>query len=310
MVPALRSKNEIIENIATSVAIYNGYNESMNYSFESAKVYDMLMLPQDAKERNYIKILNPLGEDFEIMRTQLVNGMLKSLSTNYNRGLKEAKLYELANIYIPLDKNINVLPDERKTLLLGGYGKNLVFYTFKGYAEEILQSSHIKNKISFVKNEKISYMHPGRTADIVINDINVGYVGEIHESVLKNYEINTKVYILQLDIKSIVESSEFVFKYEELSKYPRSDRDLSMIVPKSVDAGTIEKIIYENGGKLLQSIELFDIYEGTQVKENCKSIAYNLSFGAKDRSLTAEEVDNVIKNIINSLNSIGIELRK
>ena len=308
--PSTLTKNEIVENNAMEIAIYNGFSEAMNYSFESKKVYDLLNLNADAKERNYITIQNPLGEEFQVMRTQLVNGILKSLSTNFNRRLKAAKLFELANIYIPKDKEIKVLPDERKTFILGGYGKDLDFYVFKGYAEEFLAKSHVNGQISFVKNENIEYMHPGRTADIFVDDLKVGYVGEVHELVLKNYDINTKVYILQFDIQSVVEKSDLVFKFKEVSKFPKSERDLSMTVPISITVDKIEESFRKHGGKLLESYELFDIYEGSQVAEGYKSIAYNLLFGARDHSLTDEEVDTVIKKIIDGLKNLGIELRK
>ena len=310
IMPHTLTKDEIIERNAMDIAIFNGFNEAMNYSFESKKVYDMLEFDSGAKERNYITILNPLGEDFQVMRTQLINGMLKSLSTNYNRKIKSAKLFELANIYLPLDKEINVLPDERKTFILGAYGKDIDFYVFKGYAEEMLNKSHVFGKITFVKNENISYMHPGRTADIMVDDINIGYVGEVHESVAKNYEIGTKVYILQLDIKSIIEKSNLICKYTEISKFPKSERDLSMTVPHDITVDKIENVFIERGGKLLDSFELFDIYEGEQVAAGYKSIAYNLSFGAKDHTLTDDEVELAIKKIINGLNDLGIELRK
>ncbi|MBO6118943.1 MAG: phenylalanine--tRNA ligase subunit beta [Lachnospiraceae bacterium] len=308
--PSSLSKQEIIENYAYEIATFNGFSEAMNYSFESKKVYDMLNLKADAFERNYIVIQNPLGEEFQIMRTQLVNGILKSLSTNYNRRLKSSKLFEIANIYLPKDKDIKVLPDERKTFILGGYGKDLDFYVFKGYAEEFLSKSHVCGKISFVKNENIDYMHPGRTADILVGDMKVGYLGEVHEIVTKNYNIGTRVYILQFDLESVIKSSDFVFKYHEISKYPKSDRDLSMTVPNDITADKIESVLIKNGGNLLESFELFDIYEGEQVKEGYKSIAYNLTFGSNDHSLTDEEVDTAINKIITALNSIGIELRK
>ena len=310
IIPHNLTKTEIIENNAMNIAIYNGFNEAMNYSFESKKVYDMLELPKDSKERNYIVIQNPLGEDFQVMRTQLVNGMLKSLSTNFNRRIKSAKLFELANIYIPKDKEIKELPDERKTFIMGGYGKDFDFYIFKGYAEEMLAKSHVKGKISFIKNENISYMHPGRTANIMIDDTCVGYVGEVHETVCKNYEINTKVYLVQLDIRNICKYSDLICKYSEISKFPKSDRDLSMTVPVDITVSRIEDILRQRGGALLESFELFDIYEGEQVATGYKSIAYNLSFGSKDHSLTDEEVDKVIRKIVDGLKSIGIELRK
>ncbi|MBP3200820.1 MAG: phenylalanine--tRNA ligase subunit beta [Lachnospiraceae bacterium] len=310
IMPHTKTKQDIIEQNAMDIAIFNGFNEAMNYSFESKKVYDMLLYKSDDKERNFITILNPLGEDFQVMRTQLVNGILKSLSINYNRRIKTAKLFELANIYLPLDKNIEVLPDERKTFIMGAYGKDIDFYVFKGFAEEILTKSHVVGNVSFVKNENISYMHPGRTANIFIDDLLVGYVGEVHEIVTKDYEIGSKVYILQLDIKNIIAKSDLTCKYVEISKFPKSDRDLSMTVPKDITVDKIENVFKEKGGKLLNNFELFDIYEGTQVANGFKSIAYNLSFGANDRSLTDEEVDSAIKKIVDGLNTLGIELRK
>lgn len=310
LIPSALTDNEIIENAAMEIAIFNGFSEAMNYSFESKKVYDLLNLNPNAKERNFIIIQNPLGEEFQVMRTQLVNGILKSLATNFNRRVKAAKLFELANIYIPKDKEIKVLPDERKTYILGGYGKDLDFYVFKGYAEEFLSKSHVKGRVSFVKNENIEYMHPGRTADIFVDDLKVGYVGEVHELVTKNYEIGTKVYILQFDISSVVEKSDLVFKFKEVSKYPKSERDLSMIVPKDIMVEKIESIFRDCGGKLLESYELFDIYEGEQVAEGYKSIAYNLSFGSNDHTLTDNEVDSAINKIIDGLKANGIELRK
>lgn len=310
LIPSALTDNEIIENAAMEIAIFNGFSEAMNYSFESKKVYDLLNLNPNAKERNYIIIQNPLGEEFQVMRTQLVNGILKSLATNFNKRVKAAKLFELANIYIPKDKEIKVLPDERKTYILGGYGKDLDFYVFKGYAEEFLSKSHVKGRVSFVKNENIEYMHPGRTADIFVDDLKVGYVGEVHELVTKNYEIGTKVYILQFDISSVVEKSDLVFKFKEVSKFPKSERDLSMTVPKDIMVEKIESIFRDCGGKLLESYELFDIYEGEQVAEGYKSIAYNLSFGSSDHTLTEEEVNSAINKIINGLQTQGIELRK
>ena len=193
---------------------------------------------------------------------------------------------------------------------MGGFGKNLDFFVFKGFVEEILSASHVKGKISFVKNENISFMHPGRTADVFIDDTLIGFVGEAHESILKTYEIHTKTYLMQLDLRNIIEKSDLMFKYTEISKFPRSERDLSMTVPKDLTVDKIEEVLRLRGGKLLESIELFDIYEGSQVGENYKSVAYTLSFGAKDHSLTSEEVDKVIEKIINGLKDIGIELRK
>lgn len=309
IIPEKRDKIDEIEENITTLLLSNGFSEAMNYSFESEKVYDMLCLKKDSNLRNYIKIQNPLGEEFQIMRTQLVNGILKSLSTNYNKQNKEAYLYELANTYFPLDKEIKILPEERKTIIVGAYGKDMDFFYMKGVSELILNKLNIKN-VSFVKNENIEYMHPGRTSNIIVNDKFIGYIGEVHEKVLKNYDIPTRIYLLEMNVNllSCIETNEN--KYKELTKFPRSERDLSMIVPKSVTASEIDNIISNKAGNILESFELFDVYEGNQVKVNYKSLTYNLVFSALDRSLTDDEVDNSINRIIKSLSELGIELRK
>lgn len=309
IIPEKIDKIDDIEDKITTTLLSNGFSEAMNYSFEAEKVYDMLYIKKDSNLRNYIKIQNPLGEEFQIMRTQLVNGILKSLSTNYNKQNKEAYLYELANTYFPLDKEIKILPEERKTIILGAYGKDMDFFYMKGVSELILNKLNIKN-VSFVKNENIEYMHPGRTANIVIDDKIIGYIGEVHEKVLKNYDIPTRIYLLEMNINLLTSIDTKDNKYKELTKFPKSERDLSMLVPKSVTALEIDNIITNKAGNILESFELFDIYEGNQVKDNYKSLTYNIVFSALDRSLTDGEVDNSINRIIKSLSELGIELRK
>ena len=314
--PNTNAKIKTFENIdfitdkAYNIAIFNGFNEAMNYSFESKKVYDILNYKNDAIERNYIKILNPLGEDFAIMRTQLVNGMLTSLSTNYNSRNKEAKLFEIANVYIPVDKDINVLPDERKTFILGGYGKNLDFYTFKGYVEEYFNLLGIYHDYHFEKNQNIEFMHPGRTANIFYKNILIGYVGEVHEKILKSYEIETKCYIIVLNLDELSKNISFNIKYTEISKYPVVERDLSMLVPKNYTLDDVKNIISKKCGKLLIDLNLFDIYEGEQVKEGYKSMAFNIVLGSKDHTLIDKEIDDIMNKVINGLKESNIELRK
>ena len=311
--PHLPTKSQIIEKVAYDIGIYNGFSEAQNYSFESEKVYDKLLYKPDAVERKYIKILNPLGDDFACMRTQLANGILNNLSTNYNRRNKIAKLFEVANVYLPKDgivenSKINDLPDERKTLIMGGYGKDEDFYTFKGYAEEFLEALNIR-KYKFERNENVSFMHPGRCADIFVDSIKLGTIGEVHEKVLNNYEIGVRTYMLIIDLNTIEEIIDLKKQYYEISKFPSVDRDLSMLVPKEISVAKIEEVIKKNGGKLLKTYELFDIYEGAQVKEGFKSIAYTISLGAMDHTLKDEEIDEVVNKVIKGLKDINIELR-
>lgn len=308
IIPSLMNKTETINDILYNTMLCNGFNEAMNYSFESEKVYDKLMYKNDALERNYIKILNPLGEDFSIMRTQLINGVLNSLANNFKRNIKDAKLFEVANIYLPKDTNMNELPDERKTLTFGAYGKNIDFFYMKAVINELFERLSINN-IKFIKNENISFLHPYRTADIYYNDNKIGYLGEVHKLVNDNYGIETKVYISSIYINSLQDISNFESKYYEISKFPKVYRDISMLVPIDTTINQIEEIIIKKSGKLLDEYNLFDIYVGAQVKDGFKSIAYNLSFLSKDHTLTDEEIDKIMEKIINGLKEINIELR-
>ena len=280
----------------------------MCYSFESPKVFDKLMLPEDAVERKAVVISNPLGEDFSIMRTIPLNGMLTSLATNYNRRNKDCRLYELGNIYLPKTLPLEELPDERMQFTLGMYGEG-DFFTMKGVVETFFESIGMTGRVNYNPDTNRSYLHPGRKADIIYDGICVGYLGEIHPEVADNYNIGTKVYVAVLDMPNVVPFATFERKYEGIAKFPAVSRDISMVVPKAVLAGDIENMIIQRGGKILESVNLFDIYEGTQIKEGYKSIAYSITFRAKDRTLEENDITAAMKKILNGLESMGIELR-
>ena len=309
IIPKLKNKDELVEENAYNISIYNGFSEAYNYSFESAKIYDKLRYKEDAFERNNIKILNPLGEDFSIMRTQLINGILLSLSNNFKKRNKVAKLFEIANIYLPKDTEIKVLPDEKKTWCFGAYGDGIDFYYMKSILDDYFEKIGMK-KPKYQRAENRSFLHPYRSADIFVGNKCIGYLGEVYEPVSKDYEIEKKVYIASVDLTDITVYSSFDSKYKEISKYPSVERDLSMMVSKELTVDKIEEILRKAGGKLLSDIELFDIYEGNQLAEGYKSIAYSLSFLSKDHTLTDDEIDKIIDNIIENLKSIGVELRK
>ena len=298
-----------IEAVARDIAEFCGFSQGMTYSFESPKVFDKLMLPEDAKERQAILISNPLGEDFSIMRTISLNGMLTSLATNYNRRNKNVRLYEMGNIYLPKSLPLTELPDERMQFTLGMYGDG-DFFSMKGVVEEFLDKIGMHEKEVYDPNAGKSFLHPGRQANIVYDGTVIGYMGEVHPTVAANYGIGDRAYVAVLDMPSIVEKATFDRKYEGIAKFPAVTRDISMVLPKEILVGQVEEIIVTRGGKILENYELFDIYEGSQIKEGFKSVAYSLSFRAKDHTLTDTEITSAMKKILDGLKALGAELRQ
>lgn len=297
-----------IEGVARDIAEFCGFSQGMTYSFESPKVFDKLLLPEDSPLRKAIVISNPLGEDFSIMRTSSLNGMLTSLSTNYNRRNKNVKLYELGNIYLPKSLPLTELPDERMQFTLGFYGDG-DFFSMKGVVEEFLEKVGMRNKPEYNPDAGKTFLHPGRQADIVYDGEVIGYLGEVHPDVLDIYSIGEKAYIGVIDMPHIVEKATFDRKYEGIAKFPAVTRDISMVMDKSVLVGTVEDIIEKRGGKLVESYKLFDIYEGSQIKSGFKSVAYSISFRAKDRTLEDKDINPIMENILKDLGALGIELR-
>lgn len=297
-----------IEEKARDIAEYCGFSQGMCYSFESPKVFDKLLISADSELRKAVTISNPLGEDFSIMRTISLNGMLTSLAANYNRRNKNVRLYELGNIYIPKSIPVVDYPDERMQFTLGMYGEG-DFFTMKGVVEAFLESIGMTEKMVCDPNAEKPFLHPGRQALVKYKDSVIGYLGEIHPEVTDNYDIDTKVYVAVLDMPEILPFASFDRKYQGIAKYPAVSRDISMVVPKSILAGDIEKVIAQRGGKILEDYQLFDIYEGTQIKAGYKSMAYSITFRAKDRTLEESDISGAMKKILNGLEGLGIELR-
>ena len=297
-----------IQEVARDIAEYCGFSEGMSYSFESPKVFDKLCIPEDSDLRKVITISNPLGEDYSIMRTSTLNGMLASLSTNYNRRNKDVRLYELGNIYLPKSLPVTELPDERTMFTLGMYGKG-DFFDMKGVCEEFFEKIGMKKKVTYDPNSGKPFLHPGRQANMIYEGKIVGYLGEVHPAVADNYSIGEKAYIAVIDILDVLEFAGFNHKYTGIAKYPAVTRDLSLVVPHAVLAGQIEEIFDQRGGNILESYQLFDIYEGAQIEKGFKSMAYSLVFRAHDKTLGENEISAAMKKIMNGLNGLGIELR-
>ena len=298
-----------VENIARDVAESFGFSESMTYSFESPKVFDKLKIDENDELRKTVVITNPLGEDYSMMRTLPLNGMLTSLSNNYNRRNKDVRLYEIANVYIPKALPVTELPDERTQLTLGMFGAG-DFFDLKGVVEEVVEKIGLKNLKTYDPNAGKNFLHPGRQANIMYGDIVLGYMGEVHPDVADAYNIGTKAYVAVLDMPTIIENANFDIKYTGIAKYPAVSRDLSMVMKKDIMVGQVEEVIRKNGGKLLESCKLFDVYEGDQIAEGYKSVAYSISFRATDHTLEEKEITAVMDKVLKGLENMGIELRK
>ena len=295
--------------LARDVAEDCGFNQAYCYSFESPKVYDKLRLDGDDVLRKAIEIANPLGEDFSVMRTTSLNGILTSLATNYNRRNKSVRLYEQGNIYLPKALPLTELPDERMQFTFAMYGEG-DFFDLKGVVELLLSKMGMDKKAAYKTDVKKNYMHPGRQAQIFYDGVRIGEIGEVHPLVAKTYGIGDRAYVAVIDMPTVYPFASFDRKFSGIAKYPAVTRDISMIVPHSVTAAEIEAILEQRGGKLLESYGLFDIYEGPGILPGFKSVAYSLTFRHKDKTMEEAEIVSAMNKILNGLDKIGAKLRQ
>ena len=296
-----KTRAQIIEKLVKDVLIHSSFCEMLSFTFESQNVMDKLLLEQGSEEYERIRIINPLGEDFRMMRRSPLNALLTSLSTNYNRRNKEAALFEIGKIYIPG----NPMPVEKQMLILGMYGCG-DFFTLKG----VLESVFLKLGVTavFEKCVGVPFLHPGRSALISIGK-NAGYIGALHPTVLENYELS-EAFVAVIDFNALIENAELIKPYKPLPKYPGIKRDIALIAESSVTAADIEAALRERGGKNLTEITLFDVYTGDQVQKGYKSMAYSLFFRSHERTLTEDEVNVVIEKILkNAEERVGAKLR-
>ncbi len=294
------------ENLMTSTVVSLGFSEIYTYSFMSPKAYDKICLPENSPLRNSIVITNPLGEDTSVMRTTSLPSMLEVVSRNYNNRNLTASFFELAKVFIP--KDANTLPDEKRYLTLAMYGDGCDYFTLKGKLEEIFDIAGISNvDIDAVKDNPS--FHPGRTASISLEGKEFALLGEIHPDVAENYSLGTKVYVALIDFDTLYEIKNTVRLYKQLPKYPALTRDLAFVCDRDVPVLKLEKLISGAIGKNLESIELFDVYQGEQIAADKKSVAFSLKLRAADRTLTDEEADSAVKKSIKALAAIGAVLR-
>ena len=303
-----KTYKQTIEDLIKETMIACGLCETYTFSFTSPKVFDKLNLPADSELRKAVVISNPLGEDYSIMRTTTIPDMLAVISTNYNRRIEEARLFEMSKVYIPKSLPLEELPEEKTVLTLGMYGE-LDFYDLKGVVEELLERLGIKNyDVSPEKNNVV--FHPGRTALINIDGEYAGIIGEIHPEVAEKFECPERTYIGVIEVETLVRKASMDCQYKGLPKYPAVTRDIAMLVKDEVMVKEIEDIIKQRAGKILESVKLFDVYKGKQVPEGMKSVAYSITFRASDRTLTDEEVGKAMTKILDGLKrNLGAELR-
>ena len=295
----LKPESKDIEDKAKRTLLGIGFNEVMTYSFISPKAYDKMSIEETSKLRDYIKLINPLGEDFSIMRTTLIPTMMELFSRNYNRSVKDVFAFEIGNIFIANELPVEKLPNEQKTLSIGFYGDK-DFYFLKEAVEKLLNRLGIKD-IDYEREEKNPIFHPGRTAKIIVEGVELGIIGEVYVDVCENYDIKSKVYMGELNFDAIMDLTNFERKYKPLPKFPSTSRDIAIVVEEDILVGDVKKLILKHGKGLIEDIQLFDIYRGDQIQENMKSMALSIDYRSYEKTLKDEEVEEIQSLIVKDL---------
>jgi len=288
------------------VLIENRMREISTYSFIGSKAIDTLNLPEDDYRRQTVTLLNPLGEEYSTMRTQLLTSMLTVLSTNYNRKIKAARLFEISKRFIPKALPVTEQPYEIPALALGLYGDDEDFFTLKGIIESLLGA--FGGNVDYAASSE-PYLHPGRQANALIGEQVVATFGEVHPDVSAQYDMPVRVYVAEIDLQTLFSVERPRAIYKALPRFPAVERDLALLCSADKPVASIEKIIRTAGGKLLESVELFDVYQGAQIEAGKKSVAYSLKFRVADRTLSDEDIDPVLNKIFAKLKENDCILR-
>ena len=300
------------ERAASLICREAGFDEAMTHSFISPKFYDMIGWAENDPRRISTTILNPLGEDFSIMRTTVLPSMLDSLAHNHAHRNPTASLFEMGTVYLPVIRDgkadPDVLPCEQKVLTLGTYGR-LSFFQFKGVIEALCRELNIKG-LQFAPQKNNPSYHPGRCADVLVGGEVIGVFGAIHPTVAARYGLSGEVLTAELQFEKLFAAIETEKLYHPLPKFPASTRDIAVLVDDSVPAAAMQAAIEQAAGAILENVKLFDVYKGKGIPEGKKSVAYSLSMRAADRTLTDEECDKAMKNALAALeSSFGAVLR-
>ena len=308
-----RTEAQLAVEKMKDVMVAQGFFEAITYSFESPKDLDKLMLAADDRLRKEVVISNPLGEDYSVMRTSMVPSMLRVAATNSSRSVKKASVFEIAYIYLPGD-DTNVLPEERRILSAFSFDTDakddtLAFYRMKGAVTELCTNLGIRN-VSFEPLPDITYLHPGRSASVIVNGKTCGQIGYVHPDAADNFEAPESTVLLLLEVEHLIKASTAKRVYKPLPKFPGITRDLAIILDQAIPAGSIEKIFRKKGGKYLESFVLFDVYTGKQVGDSRKSVAYSLVFRSAERTLTDADIQEAFTGILAALEKeLGAQLR-
>ena len=301
------SDEQKLENAAGAAARALGYSEIITYSFVSPSSFDAIRVPADSPLRKTVKLVNPLGEDTSIMRTVILPSMLDILSRNFAFKNKGVKLYEIGKIYLPVEGE--KLPNEPKRMIFGTYGEHENFFTLKGEVDALLEQLNV-HPATYVADTKNPSYHPGRCADIMIDGKKLGVIGQIHPLVAEGYGISGEVYVAELDFTGLQSALAPERIFHSLPKFPTVSRDLALVCDEAMTVGMLEACIKKAGGKLLRSIQLFDIYRGPGIAPGKKSVAFSLELRADDRTLTDEDTTGVTNAVLEKLkNDLGVTLR-
>ena len=298
-----RIKTDKIKKLLCGAGAY----EIATYSFIGSKAIDTLKLAEDDQRRNQVKIINPLGDEYSTMRTQLTTSMLTVLATNINKKIADGRFFEISKRFVPKQLPVTEQPDELATMSIGIYGEDEDFFTLKGLIEAVckLFGAHTQYERSAEP-----FLHPGRQALVKANNKEIGVFGEVHPAVAGEYGIESRVYVAEIKLDVLLTIEKRKTTYKPLPKFPAVERDFAMLVDKEVPVGTIEKAISSGAGRLLEKIQLFDVYQGAQIPEGKKSVAYSVWLRSADSTLSDKEIDDVNEKIIKKLEAVGAELRK
>lgn len=298
-----RIKTDKIKSLLCGAGAY----EIATYSFISSKAIDTLLLSENDERRKEVKIINPLGDEYSTMRTQLTTSMLTVLATNINRKITDGRFFEISKRFIPKQLPVTEQPQELPTMSIGIYGKDEDFFTLKGIIEAIMSlcGAHTQYERSTEP-----YLHPGRQALVKANNVPAAVFGEVHPTVATAYGIETKVYVAEIKLDVLLNISKRKTVYKQLPKFPAVERDFAMLCDIDIPVGTLEKAISSGAGRLLEKIELFDVYTGSQIPNGKKSVAYSVWLRSADSTLSDTEIEDISNRIIKKLESVGAELRK
>ena len=307
----VRNKEQNIEKKVKEVLVNSGLSEIYTYGFVSEKELEESKINEDLK-KYAITIQNPLSEEYKLMRPTTIPSMLQTLATNANKKNTSAKLFDLSKNYKNIKNEVEngEVPLQEEILTIGMYGEDIDFYILKGIIENILESISV-NRYDIEKEENNESYHPGRCANLKVGKDVIATFGEVHPEVLNNYGIGKRAYLAELNITKLVKYSRANKKYVEVPKFPAVERDIAIIVDEKVEVGQIEKIVTKKAKKLLESMQLFDIYRNEKLGENKKSGAYSLIFRDKNKTLSDEEINATMEAVVSELEkTLGAELRK